>query len=87
MNKTIFLWLAIFSVSGAWSQGKEKVVVSKVTDVVVFTAGAQITHLANTSLKSGENVIRVMGLPAGLDASSIQVAGNSHYKSIDVWLT
>jgi len=79
MNKTIFLWLAIFSVSGAWSQGKEKVVVSKVTDVVVFTAGAQITHLANTSLKSGENVIRVMGLPAGLDASSIQVAGNSQY--------
>jgi len=79
MNR-IFFWLfAILLTNGAWSQGKEKVIGSKVADVVVFTSGAQVTHIANASLKSGENVIRVIGLPAGLDANSIQVAGNSQY--------
>jgi uncharacterized protein (TIGR02231 family) len=79
MNKIVLLAIACSSFLSVWSQGKEKVVSSKVTEVVVFTAGAQVSHLANAQLKSGENIIRITGLPASLDPASIQVAGNNQY--------
>ena len=71
--------MIIFSAWLTWSQGKEKLVSSKVTDVVVFTSGAQVHHVASAALKSGENVIRITGLPASMDPNSIQVLGNGAY--------
>lgn len=79
MKKYFLLgWVVVFTLN-AWAQGKEKLTTSKVTEVVVFTAGAQVHHQSSVSLKAGENVIRVKGLPAGMDPNSIQVKGNSNY--------
>ena len=63
----------------SWGQKNEKTVSAKIEEVVVFTAGAQITHIGQVSLKAGENIIRIKGLPASLDPQSIQVKGNNAY--------
>jgi uncharacterized protein (TIGR02231 family) len=79
MKKYFLLGIAITFILNAHAQGKEKITGSKVTEVVVFTAGAQVFHQSSVSLKTGENVIRIKSLPAGLDPNSIQVKGNANY--------
>ncbi len=72
--------VAIISLMGnAWAQKQEKQLQSKVAEVVVFSSGAQVVHTASTNLKNGENIIRVIGLPANIDPNSIQVKGNNAY--------
>ena len=63
----------------SWGQKNEKTISTKIEEVVIFTAGAQVTHVGQFSLKAGENIIRIKGLPASLDPQSIQVKGNNAY--------
>ena len=81
MNKMILTAIAaVFSLS-AFSQ---KVIETKITDVTVFLAGAQITHHSDVNIKAGENTFRVINLPLYMDPNSIQVEGNSNYTILSV---
>jgi uncharacterized protein (TIGR02231 family) len=79
MKKWIISVAVISLVGSAWAQKQEKQVQSKVAEVVVFSSGAQVVHTTSTNLKNGENIIRVVGLPANIDPNSIQVKGNNAY--------
>lgn len=46
---------------------------SKVSKVVIFRNGAQVTRIAKVNLKLGENELVLGKLPAGFDESSIQL--------------
>ncbi len=78
--KRIMLGISLIAMSMVtWGQKNEKTISSKIEEVVVFTTGAQVTHVGQVNLKAGENIIRIKGLPAGLDPQSIQVKGNGAY--------
>jgi len=79
MKKWLIIATCCFTASGLFAQKQEKQIQSKPTEVVVFAAGAQVIHQASTALKTGENIIRITGLPASLDPNSIQVKGNNAY--------
>lgn len=79
MKKWLIIATCCFSASGLFAQKQEKQIQSKPMEVVVFAAGAQVIHQASTALKTGENIIRITGLPASLDPNSIQVKGNNAY--------
>ncbi len=52
---------------------------SEITDVSVYTNGAQITRKASVSLKNGENIIKIKGLAQDVNPNSLNVEGNSNY--------
>ena len=79
MKKWLIIATCCFTASGLFAQKQEKQIQSKPTEVVVFAAGAQVIHQASTALRTGENIIRITGLPASLDPNSIQVKGNNAY--------
>jgi uncharacterized protein (TIGR02231 family) len=81
MNKMIMTALAAVLSLSAFSQ---KVIETKITDVTVFLAGAQITHHSDVNIKAGENTFRVINLPLYMDPNSIQVEGNSNYTILSV---
>lgn len=79
MKKWLFIASCFLIAGNVEAQKQEKLVQSKPTEVVVFASGAQVSHQTSVSLKSGENIIRVTGLPASLDPNSIQVKGSGAY--------
>lgn len=52
---------------------------SSITDVSVFTSGAEITRAASISLKLGENIITLKGLAQDINSNSLNVTGNPNY--------
>ena len=52
---------------------------SSITDVSVFTSGAEITRAASISLKLGENIIILKGLAQDIKSNSLNVTGNPNY--------
>lgn len=66
------------------SQLETKTIETKITDVTVFMSGAQISETGPISLREGENQLRITGLPAQLDANSIQIDGNDAYTILGV---
>lgn len=83
--KRIMMGISMVAISMVtWGQKNEKTISSKIEEVVVFTAGAQVTHVGQVSLKVGENIIRIKGLPASIDPQSIQVKGNSAYTIMSI---
>ena len=52
---------------------------SSITDVSVFSSGAQITRTASISLKLGENIIILKGLAQDINSNSLNVTGNPTY--------
>jgi uncharacterized protein (TIGR02231 family) len=47
-------------------------------------SGAQLSETGSVSLREGENQLRIAGLPAQLDANSIQIEGNEAYTILGV---
>ncbi len=48
---------------------------SQISAVTVYADRARVTRTAEVSLPEGESVVRLGGLPADLDPSSVQAGG------------
>jgi len=77
-TKSITLVLCLIALISSGQQDV-KSIETKITDVTVFMSGAQVSEIATVSLREGENQLRIAGLPAQLDANSIQIEGNEAY--------
>jgi uncharacterized protein (TIGR02231 family) len=66
------------------AQQEIKTIDTKITDVTVFMSGAQVSETGSILLREGENQLRIAGLPAQLDANSIQIEGNEAYTILGV---
>lgn len=84
MHKLIITLAAIISSIQLLAQQELKTMETKITDVTIFMAGAQVSETGNASLKEGENQLRIAGLPASLDANSIRVEGNDAFTILGV---
>jgi uncharacterized protein (TIGR02231 family) len=82
MKKTTLLTLCIMAFG--WSAFAQKTIESKITDVTVFLAGAQVSHVADVQLKAGENQFRLSDLTLYLDPNSVQVEGNANFTILSV---
>ncbi|MEN9348234.1 MAG: hypothetical protein RLZZ77_1745 [Bacteroidota bacterium] len=81
MNKTIAL---VFMLAASLVFQAQKTIETRISDVTVFLAGAQVTHNGEVTLKAGENIFRIDDLTAYLDPNSVQVEGNSDYTILSV---
>lgn len=81
MNKTIALLLLMVTTLTFQAQ---KTIETRISDVTVFLAGAQVTHNGEITLKAGENIFRIDDLTAYLDPNSVQVEGNTDYTILSV---
>jgi uncharacterized protein (TIGR02231 family) len=79
MKKLLLISFIVFIEQNLFSQLVAKRVESKVTDVTVFLNGAQITEVANLSLKEGENAFKITDLTMYMDANSIQISGGDAF--------
>lgn len=50
-----------------------------VTEVTVFSQGALVTQTASFDLKSGENRVRISGIPSAIDLNSVQIGAGKDY--------
>ncbi len=69
MKKNLTLLLLVVLPSMLWAQSKD--LKSTITQVTVFTRGAELQHNATTNIESGKQTIVFTGLSAELDANSI----------------
>ncbi|MCC6599713.1 MAG: mucoidy inhibitor MuiA family protein [Crocinitomicaceae bacterium] len=83
MHKIIFSAIVLLGFASVHAQNA-KTINSRVTDVTVFLSGAQVTHTADVTLKSGENQVKLTDLPLELDPNSVQVEGNSDFTILSV---
>lgn len=83
LNKIFTAFLSITALM-ALAQQEIKTIDTKITDVTVFMSGAQVSETGSVSLREGENQLRIAGLPAQLDANSIQIEGNEAYTILGV---
>ncbi|CUS99144.1 mucoidy inhibitor MuiA family protein [Candidatus Chrysopegis kryptomonas] len=71
MRKFLFLILTFFVLQ--ISNGVEHMPKSKISFITIYPNGAFITKLVETSLKKGENLIKISGFPESLNNQSVQV--------------
>ncbi len=57
---------------------------SKVTDVTLFLSGAQVTRVAQATLKSGITELTFTGLSQNIDANTIRLTGEGNFTIISV---
>ncbi|MFM7309956.1 MAG: mucoidy inhibitor MuiA family protein [Flavobacteriales bacterium] len=69
---------------GMNAQSNIKKIESKISDVLVFQQGAQITESGSIALKEGENQFKFTGISQSMDPNSIQVEGNANYTILSV---
>jgi uncharacterized protein (TIGR02231 family) len=70
----------LFAMSLAtFSLAQDKPLESKITNVTVFLAKAQVTREARTRLDAGKNTLVITGLTSQLDPQSIQVTGKGSF--------
>ena len=79
MNTKISLIIVLFGLSHAVSAQTEKTVDSKITDVTVFLARAQVTREVKTKIEAGKTNLVVTDLTAQLDPQSIQISGKGNF--------
>ncbi|HQQ82286.1 MAG TPA: DUF4140 domain-containing protein, partial [Cyclobacteriaceae bacterium] len=80
--KNILFWLILalaVSVSVNATGQSERTLDSKITNVTVFLAKAQITRETSFRLEPGKSTLVFTGLAAQLDPQSIQVAGKGAF--------
>jgi uncharacterized protein (TIGR02231 family) len=83
--KITFLVCSIIGIgSSLIAQSSIKKIDSKITDVLVFQHGAQITESGSIAIKEGENQFKFTGISQSMDPNSIQVEGNSNYTILSV---
>ncbi|MBS1544651.1 MAG: DUF4139 domain-containing protein [Bacteroidetes bacterium] len=73
--KNIVALVIVLTLSSATMAQTEKQVESKITDVTVFLARAQVTRAVKTRVDAGKTNLVVTGLTSQLDPQSIQVSG------------
>jgi len=83
INKIATFIMCMTTLMGV-AQQEMKTIDTKISEVTVFMSGAQVTESGSVSLREGENQIRIAGLPAQLDANSIQIEGNDAYTILGV---
>ena len=83
INKIATFIMCMTALMGV-AQQEMKTIDTKISEVTVFMSGAQVTENGSVSLREGENQIRIAGLPAQLDANSIQIEGNDAYTILGV---
>jgi uncharacterized protein (TIGR02231 family) len=83
INKIATFIMCMTALMGV-AQQEMKTIDTKISEVTVFMSGAQVTESGSVSLREGENQIRIAGLPAQLDANSIQIEGNDAYTILGV---
>jgi uncharacterized protein (TIGR02231 family) len=72
--------LIIFALTVATvAQAQDKPIDSKITNVTVFLAKAQVTREAKARLDAGKNTLVITGLTSQLDPQSIQVTGKGSF--------
>jgi uncharacterized protein (TIGR02231 family) len=84
MKYAILSFVLLLTVMTVGAQTNIKTIETKITDVIVFQSGAQVTHSASVQLKEGENILRIPDLTLNMDANSIQVEGNPNYTILSV---
>ncbi len=52
----------------------------KVNEVTVFSQGALVTQTATFDLKTGENRVKISGIPTSIDLNSVQVGAGKDYE-------
>lgn len=73
------LGIILVGLSFAVSGQADKPVDSKITNVTVFLAKAQVTREAKTRLEAGKTNLVITGLTSQLDPQSVQVAGKGNF--------
>ncbi len=76
--------LIILSVSLSVADETEKVIKSKISDVTVFTQGAQITRTGSTTIPKGSSYIIFEGVSPYINQQSIKVSGKGSFSILDV---
>lgn len=82
--KLLFTVAWVMTMHTCFSQEPEQRVNSRTSHVTVFLEGAQITRLADVSLKKGVTVLNLPHLASDLQGQSIQVEAPSNIKILSV---
>lgn len=77
-KKLLSLGILLFAVLSASGQ-REVPIESKITNVTVFLAKAQVTREARTKIDAGKTSIVLSGLTSMLDPASVQVSGKGSF--------
>ena len=85
MRNIAFILLALFGLTST-TQAKEteKKVRSKITNVTVFTQGAQIHRKGNTTIPKGTSVLVFEGVSPYINQQSIKASGKGNFTIMDV---
>jgi uncharacterized protein (TIGR02231 family) len=76
--KPLIVGVLLINVCAAFAQ-VEKPVESKITNVTVFLAKAQVTREVKTRIEAGKSTLVLTGLTASMDVESIQAAGKGSF--------
>lgn len=76
--KSVIVGLMLLNVRVIFAQA-EKPVESKITNVTVFLAKAQVTREVRTRIEAGKSTLVLTGLSAQMDTESIQAAGKGTF--------
>src|SRR5688572_14158890 len=77
--KKIILGIAILFIIQTATAQHDKVVESKISQVIVFLNKAQVTRELKTRIQEGTTNLTISGLTAQLDPNSIQVSGKGNF--------
>lgn len=72
MKRFTFCWIILFSAFAVFA-GEQEIIKSTLTDVTVFTAGAQVTRKASFTVKPGMTTLVIDGISPNIDAKSLRV--------------
>lgn len=84
MKKTFLLVISMFIMLCSIAQVTNKEITSKVSSVIVYMSGAQITQTAEATLAKGEYNLIFTGISPNINQKSIQVSTNNDVKVTSV---
>jgi hypothetical protein len=82
MKKILLLLAVLLSVSSYSQQAQN--LDSKVTNVTLFLSGAQVTRVAQATIKAGISELTFTGLSENIDANTIRLTGEGSFTIISV---
>lgn len=86
MKKLIFVFLVLVSFPSFLKAQTEKDIVSKITNITVYTQGAQIENEASFELQQGKMQLSFRNLSPYIKKESIRVDGDGSYTILNVQL-
>lgn len=73
MKKIIVITALLFTQARLFAGDEENIVPATLKSVIVYRAGAGLTHSARAALKQGNNNLTIEGLANGIDINSVQI--------------